>query len=77
MSRTAPLTALLLLLSVLPASAASPDAAALVDAVKHRDVASATALLAKHVNANAAEVDGTTALHWAVRGGDEIGRAHV
>jgi ankyrin repeat protein len=70
MSRTAPLTALLLVLSVLPAAAAATDGAALVEAVKHRDVASATALLAKHANANAAEVDGTTALHWAVRSGD-------
>ena len=26
--------------------------------------------LRKHANANAAEVDGTTALHWAARGGD-------
>ena len=38
--------------------------------MKHRDMASVTSLLAKHASANAAEVDGTTALHWAVRSGD-------
>jgi uncharacterized protein len=70
MSRTAPLTALLLVLSVLPAAAAASDDAALLEAVKHRDMTLVTSLLAKHASANAAEVDGTTALHWAVRSGD-------
>jgi uncharacterized protein len=70
MSRRVLLTVVLLVLSVLPAAAAASDDAALLEAVKHRDLALVTTLLAKHASANAAEVDGTTALHWAVRGGD-------
>ena len=37
----------------------------LIDAVKHADHAALRALLAKKVDVNAAEGDGTTALHWA------------
>ncbi len=37
----------------------------LIDAVKHADHAALRALLAKKVDVNAAEADGTTALHWA------------
>lgn len=44
--------------------AAGPDAR-LVDAVKHGDRATVRALLQKHVDVNAPEPDGTTALHWA------------
>jgi ankyrin repeat protein len=46
--------------------AASP----LVDAVKSGDTAAAVALLATGADVNAAEADGTTALHWAVHRGD-------
>jgi ankyrin repeat protein len=46
--------------------AASP----LVDAVKSGDSAAAVALLAKGADVNAAEPDGTSALHWAVHRGD-------
>ena len=44
--------------------------APLVDAVKSGDTAAAVALLATGADANAAEADGTTALHWAVHRGD-------
>jgi ankyrin repeat protein len=47
--------------------AASPP---LVDAVKSGDAAAAAALLARGADVNAAEPDGTTALHWAVHRGD-------
>src|SRR4029077_2312087 len=39
----------------------------LVAAVKAGDKAAASSLLRQHVNVNASEPDGTTALHWAVR----------
>lgn len=42
----------------------------LVDAVKSGDVATARALVAKGVDVNAPEPDGTTALHWAVQRND-------
>jgi uncharacterized protein len=45
-------------------------AAGLVDAVKSGDRAAALALLQQKVNVNAAEPDGTTALHWAVQKDD-------
>jgi uncharacterized protein len=45
-------------------------AAGLVDAVKSGDRATALALLQQKVNVNAAEPDGTTALHWAVQKDD-------
>lgn len=38
----------------------------LVDAVRHKDAATVRALLQKHVDVNAPEGDGATALHWAV-----------
>jgi uncharacterized protein len=43
---------------------------ALIDAVKTGNTVTATALLAKRANVNAAEPDGTTPLHWAVRNDD-------
>ena len=43
----------------------------LVDAVKQKDQAAVRALLQKHVDVNAPEGDGATALHWAVYGDDE------
>jgi ankyrin repeat protein len=43
----------------------------LVDAVKQGNLIAVKALLAQHTNVNAAEPDGMTALHWAVRANDE------
>jgi len=48
-------------------NAASSDIA---NAVEHRDAAAAKALVAKHVDVNAAQADGTTALHWATHWSD-------
>jgi ankyrin repeat protein len=45
-------------------------AAPLLDAVKSGDRAAALTLLAQKADVNAAESDGTTALHWAVHRGD-------
>ena len=42
----------------------------LVDAVKAGDKPTVLALLGKKVDVNAAEADGSTALHWAVRADD-------
>ena len=39
--------------------------APLIDAVKHADHAALRALLARKVDVNTTEADGTTALHWA------------
>src|SRR5262245_35770511 len=54
---------------VLLVSAAAAQAAVakvpLIEAVKAGDVATVKALIAKKVDINAAEPDGTTALHWA------------
>ena len=44
--------------------------AALVEAVKAGDRTAAISMLDKHVDVNAPEADGTTALHWAVQRGD-------
>ena len=44
--------------------------ASLVDAVKSGDRAAAVTLITQRVDVNAAEADGTTALHWAVHNGD-------
>ena len=44
--------------------------AAVVDAIKSGDRAAAVALIAQRADVNAAEADGTTALHWAVHHGD-------
>ena len=43
---------------------------ALVDAAKNQDNESVRALLKQHVDVNAPEADGTTALHWAAHWGD-------
>jgi ankyrin repeat protein len=52
------------------APTAAPSAARLVAAVKAGESAAALSLLQRKADPNAAEVDGTTALHWAVRNGD-------
>jgi ankyrin repeat protein len=50
-------------------SAAGPEVS-LIDAVKSGDRAAVRRLVAEHANVDAAESDGTTALHWAVRADD-------
>lgn len=58
-------------LLVLPAAAlAAARAVPLVEAVKNGDVQQARALVARKVSVNAADVDGSTALHWAAHRGD-------
>jgi len=52
-----------------PRAGATPDRR-LVDAARSGDRAAAVALLARRVNANVGEPDGTTALHWAARHDD-------
>jgi ankyrin repeat protein len=42
----------------------------LIDAAKRGDEPAVRALVGQHVDVNAAEPDGMTALHWAVRAGD-------
>src|ERR1700723_2714930 len=57
------------LLSV-AAYAATNGNTALVDAVKNQDSEAVRTLLKQHVDVNAPEADGTTALHWAAHWGD-------
>jgi ankyrin repeat protein len=59
-------------LALLVCAAARAGAASLplVDAVKDGNRAAVQSLLRQKTNVNAAEADGTTALHWAVRAGD-------
>jgi uncharacterized protein len=54
------------MLSVAPFGAASARPP-LVEAIKNGDAAEARKLIKERVNVDAAEVDGTTALHWAAR----------
>src|SRR5262247_152019 len=54
----------------LAASAVAAERAALADAAERRDHAGVRALLQKGVDVNAAQVDGTTALHWAAYNDD-------
>jgi len=49
---------------------ASTPVVPLVDAVKKGDAAAVERLLQQHADANAAEMDGSTALHWAAYRGD-------
>ena len=39
----------------------------LIDAVKQNDAATVRSLIAQHVDVNATETDGSTALHWAAQ----------
>ena len=64
MRTTGILASLLLLASLVPAHAAEGDAP-LLDAVRAGDTTSVRALLGQGADVNAAEPDGTTALHWA------------
>ena len=58
----------LLLLPV--AAAAAGNVVPLTDAVKQHDLDTVRALLQQHVDVNASEADGSTALHWAAHHGD-------
>jgi ankyrin repeat protein len=57
------------LLATIGAGAAG-HAVPLIEAVKTADARTVGTLLQQHVDVNAAEVDGTTALHWAVHRND-------
>jgi len=59
--------AFVLLLLLLVAADLSAAGVRLVDAVKNGDKAAIRALVQQRVDVNAAEPDGTTALHWAAR----------
>ena len=52
------------------ASEAAARKVAMIDAVKNGDISTVRALIAQKVDVNAAEPDGTTALHWAAHLGD-------
>ena len=60
----------LAVLGIVATLAADGPEAALMDAVKSGNRAAVRALLARRVDVNAREPDGTTALHWAVRSDD-------
>ena len=55
-----------LLVWVLAAGTAGAAESVVADAMMHRDVAAVRALLQKKVDVNAPQIDGSTALHWAV-----------
>ncbi len=57
-----------LLLLALPAAAALADETTLIEAASRGDTALAGTLLDQGADINGTAVDGTTALHWAVRG---------
>src|SRR5215468_7705565 len=59
----------MVLLGALTLNAAAPELS-LVDAVKTGDAKAARTLLARKVDVNKPEADGTTALHWAVENDD-------
>src|SRR5713226_2476559 len=59
----------LVLLLTVAGTAASAEVE-LVDTVKNGDIKALRTLLAGRADVNAAEADGTTALHWAVRRDD-------
>jgi ankyrin repeat protein len=59
-----------LLAALCAAAAGAATAGDLASALKRGDAAAARALLAERADANDAEADGTTALHWAVHAGD-------
>src|SRR5690349_5561686 len=58
---------LLMLFAATPADAGSADVA---DAAQRQDLSAVRALVGKHADVNAAQADGTTALHWAVHWND-------
>ncbi len=62
--------ALVVTLTVAASSEAAARRVALIDAVKNGNAATVKTLLAQKVDVNAAEPDGTTALHWAAHIGN-------
>jgi uncharacterized protein len=71
-------TLTLVVAGLLAATTASADLAGtrLVDAARQRDAAAVRALLQQGADVNAADGDGSTALHWAAGHGDaEMTRA--
>ena len=62
--------ALMLLVLGLAVPAVAAERSALADAVERRDQTAVRALLQTGVDVNAAQVDGTTALHWAAYNDD-------
>jgi ankyrin repeat protein len=64
------ISGLLLLVLGLSGTALGAERETLADAAEHRDTARVRALLGTRVDVNAAQVDGTTALHWAAYHGD-------
>jgi ankyrin repeat protein len=67
--RTPPLVSVLAAALLLAVSAGAADIR-LIDAVKSRNKTVVQTLLQQRVDVNASELDGTTALHWAVRADD-------
>jgi uncharacterized protein len=59
----------LMAISLVPAMAAA-GAADAADAAQRKDIAALRAVLSRNANVNAAQPDGTTALHWAVHYND-------
>jgi ankyrin repeat protein len=55
----------MLIVVAIAAAAAAQERPALIEAAKHADRAGLRALVQQKANVNAAEADGTTALHWA------------
>ena len=64
------ISGLILLGTGLAAPVAAASRAALADAAERQDKARVRELLAEHADINAAQVDGTTALHWAAYNDD-------
>jgi uncharacterized protein len=70
---TSQLQCVLLCLTAIFCGIAQPafaTASSLADAAAKADWPGVASLLAEHADANVAQADGTTALHWAVQGGD-------
>jgi ankyrin repeat protein len=65
--RPSPLLALAAFLAASRLAAGPPAPAPLADAVEKSDQAAARRLLSQHADVNAPQVDGMTALHWAVQ----------
>ena len=63
-------TACILVLGLTATPLAAADDLRLLEAVKQRDAAAVETLIRSRVDVNAAEGDGTTALHWAVQADD-------
>ena len=58
---------ILILLMLGSVQAAAPSDLRLIDAVKKSDVKSIRSLIAEHVDVNATDIDGSTALLWAAQ----------